>query len=163
MSEHCVELLEAAMLQNVLDPDHWKIVFFGEEVPSMRLLDSVEPEIRGALTLEAYQELLGSSDVVIALDARARRSPVSWDAERAGCATVELGMAKPLSAQKGKAATAAEFGIVDSLVRSLAGALTVATANTSPRTRSETGGIDATLLAAVSVAIEQRVRGNRAG
>ena len=163
MSEHCVELLETAMLQKVLDPDHWKIVFFGEAVPSMRLLDSVEPEMRGALTLEAYQELLGSSDVVIALDARARRSPVSRDAERAGCATVELGAAKPLSARKGKAATATASGVVDSLVSSLAGALTVAISNTSPRSRSETEGIDATLLAAVGVAIDQTVRGNRAG
>jgi hypothetical protein len=86
-----VEVLELALATGVLSEEDWVVRFFGSEIPSLNLLNSVVVVPEKIKDHTAYSAILQDSDIILALDATGITSPVARDAFEAGAQAVTNG------------------------------------------------------------------------
>jgi len=83
-----VELLEAALSEGVLSENEWDIRFFGEDVPSVSLLRSIEVVPTPLQSEGDYWRMLGETDVLVTWDSPGVSALVARDAIHMGITTV---------------------------------------------------------------------------
>lgn len=62
-----IELLEAAILQGIINLDQWEILLVGKDIPRMVFADGYVPQRKENLSWEEYAELVGSVDLGLCL------------------------------------------------------------------------------------------------
>ena len=58
-----IELLNEALQQGILDPEHWEIVFVGKDIPRLALACGCEPRLLGTMGWDDYAAFLRTVDL----------------------------------------------------------------------------------------------------
>ncbi|WP_326542792.1 rhamnosyltransferase WsaF family glycosyltransferase [Pseudorhodoferax sp.] len=62
-----VDVIDAALNRNILNPQQWEIIFVGHDIPDLTLAGDVRPTRLMGLDWGSYAELLGSCDLGLSL------------------------------------------------------------------------------------------------
>jgi len=95
-----LETIEHALMQGVLDPQVWDIVFVGKDIPDVQLAGGVRPQRLENLDWMAYADLIGQADLGLCLMGTPHPSYPPLDMVASGAVVVSTrhGLKQDLSA-----------------------------------------------------------------
>lgn len=83
-----LEVIESALIEGILDPEAWEIVFVGKDIPGVRLAGHVEPVRLENLDWSDYARLIGETDLGLCLMATPHPSYPPLDMAASGAVVV---------------------------------------------------------------------------
>lgn len=62
-----LEVLDRAVVEGILDPERWEVIFVGKDVPKVRLGGTIEPKVLPTMTWREYGEFISQVNVGVCL------------------------------------------------------------------------------------------------